>query len=226
MILSIILPCYKFDSEVCSCISKISCILKNCHYELIIICTEEYYLKFTQKYPSIIVIKESSNGIYSAMNDGVKVATGDYFYFIGKDDMITEDFIFAYNYIKEYIPMVLSCDVLYRNLGVYSGYPSKFKLLYKNLCHQGLLYHKNCFLDNGLYLKSFKVQADHFLNIKLFWHNKADIHHLKKRICVYSNSGFSTTTPDIVFNRVYPLVLKKYVGYWAYILIIFYRLLR
>ena len=157
------------------------------------------------------------------MNDGVKVATGDYFYFIGKDDMITEDFIFAYKYINDYKPMVLSCDVTYRNLGVYSGYPSKFKLLYKNLCHQGLFYHKSCFSDFGYYVTFMKVQADHFHNIKLLWSNKCDVHYLKKKICIYSNSGFSSITSDKKFHKLYPVILRKYVGYWAFILILIIR---
>ena len=223
MILSLILPCNKLDTEAHFCISKISYILKDCAYELILITTDLYYLKFTQKYPSVVVIKESSKGIYSAMNDGIKVATGNYLYFIGKDDVILDEFIFAFKYIKKYAPTVLSCDVVYKNSGIYSGFPSKFKLLYKNLCHQGLFYHKSCFSDFGLFATYMKVQADHFHNVKLLWSNKCDVHYLNKKICVYSNSGFSSFTSDIIFHKLYPLILKKYVGNWAFILILIFR---
>lgn len=226
MILSIILPCNKLDVEARDCIYKITVILKKNNFELILVRTNSIFSDFTEQYPDFRVLKESRSGIYSAMNDGIKAASGEYLYFIGKDDVLLEQFTFAFDYISKYSPKVLSCDVVYRDLGFHSGFPGKFKLLFRNLCHQGLLYHKSCFSGFGLYSTQMKVQADHFHNIKLFWNCKLDVHYLRKKICVYSNSGFSTITSDRVFHKLYPLILKKYVGYWAFTLVLIYRLLK
>lgn len=222
-LLDIILPCDRFDDYVVRCESNISLHLDPKFFNLIFIVPSNNLVLFRENFPMHTTIVESRKGIYSAMNDGIKMSQCEYLYFIGKDDLVLKDFNETFQYLKLYKPTVLFCDVLYAPDINKSCYPNKFFLLMRNICHQGIIYHKSIFTRFGFYATYMKVQADHFHNIKLLWSNKVDVHYLKKKICIYSNSGFSSITSDKVFHKLYPLILKKYVGIWAFILIFIFR---
>lgn len=225
-LLDIILPCDKFDDYVVRCESTISLHLDSEFFNLIFIVPSNSLFLFRENFPMHTTIVESRKGIYSAMNDGIKSSQSEYLYFIGKDDLIVKNYIRVFQYLKLHKPDVLFCDVFYEKNIKKSCYPNKILLLKSNICHQGIIYHKSIFSRFGHYSKYMNVQADHFLNIKILWSRDILSHYLKIPICIYSNSGYSTKNKDFNFNRLYPLILRKYVGFWAYILILIYRFIK
>jgi glycosyltransferase involved in cell wall biosynthesis len=196
--------------------------------EVVIVTPSRYVDAIAALYPHARVCAETRRGIYSAMNDGAAASQGRYLYFIGKDDMALSALREALTVLDREQPFALFCDVYWGRRGRFSGEPSRFRLLGRNLCHQGIIYSRSAFDRHGPYLRTMRVQADHLLNIKILWDRTAagQIRYLEQPLAWYSGDGFSTVNRDATFWRLYPTVLRRYVGHWAMCLLIGYRLLR
>ena len=227
-LISIILPTNAADLELRRCIDSIRILMPSHNIcEIVIVTTKSCHDVITETYIAEKVILEAGKGIYAAMNEGVRKSTGDYLYFIGKDDILLPAVLEAIDIIKSNQPKILCFDVYYGSTGNYSGRPILLKLLVKNLCHQGLIYSREIFKKHGPYTKSMKVQADHYLNIKILSAlQKKDIYYSNKPIAIYSNTGFSNVNRDKLFRSLFPLILKKYVGKWAFWLILIARFIK
>ncbi len=162
------------------------------------------------------------------MNDGVAASTGRYLYFLGKDDIVLPGFGEALRQIDRQRPAALFFDVYWGGRGVYSGRPSRWRLLVRNLCHQGIVYSREAFRRHGPYQRRMRVQADHLLNIRLLWDRSTagQIAYIARALVWYSGTGFSATSRDPLFWRLYPLIMRRYVGAWAACLLVVSRRLR
>ncbi len=189
---------------------------------------ERFVLHAQNLFPWARVRAETRKGIYGAMNDGVIYSRADYLYFLGKDDIVLPTLRSAVALLAHERPSVLCCDVYWGALGVYRGTPSRLRLLAKNLCHQGVIYSREAFHRHGPYLRRMRVQADHLFNIKILWDRSmsARVLYLDKPIAWYSGDGFSLMHRDPVFWRLYPNILRRFVGCWAACLLALYRILR
>ena len=175
--------------------------------------------------PGERVVAETRPSIYGAMNDGVSASSGRYLYFLGKDDIVLAPFAEMLDALVQRQPSAMFCDVYWGAQGVYRGKPSALGLLARNICHQGVVYSRAAFMRHGPYLRRMRVEADKLLNLRLLWDRQlsADFQYLAIPIAWYSGAGFSTTTPDPIFRRLYPAMLKKYVGVWAFALLVIAR---
>ncbi len=228
-LLSIIIPVLEPDAELARCVHCILGATKNLPSpEVVIVTPPKFVAAAAALYPSALVCAETRHGIYGAMNDGASVSRGKYLYFIGKDDMMLSTLREVLTLLESKHPFALFCDVYWGGSGIYSGKPSKLRLLGRNLCHQGIIYSREAFDRHGPYLRSMRVQADHFLNIKILWdrNNASRICYLEKPLAWYSGDGFSMTNRDSTFWRLYPNIMRRYVGHWAMRLLIGYRMLR
>ena len=228
-LLSIVIPVLEPDDELSRCVYSIFGAVKNSSaLEVVIVTQSKFVETISALYPRARVCSEKRRGIYSAMNDGVAVSRGEYLYFIGKDDVMLSTLRAALLMLLDVRPFALFCDVYWGSMGIYSGRPSRLRLLAKNLCHQGIIYSRDAFAKHGPYVRSMSVQADHLLNIKILWDRvpAGPIAYLPQPLSWYSGDGFSTVNRDYQFWRLYPQILKRYVGNWAKCLLIGYRLLR
>jgi glycosyltransferase involved in cell wall biosynthesis len=206
MQLSFIIPALARNHELDRCIAAIqSAITSHELYEIIVICPPDSVMDIEAGFPMARVVIETRKSIYGAMNDGIRAAKGE---FLLKDD-------------------VTVFDVFWGNKGVYRNFPNRYLLLIRNLCHQGVVYRKSLFYSHGVFCTRFRVQADHFMNIKLFWSKPEapSISYRKQVFSHYSANGFSTTEKDRVFHELYPLILRNYVGRLAASLLIARRFL-
>jgi glycosyltransferase involved in cell wall biosynthesis len=228
-LLSIVIPLLEPDSEFYRCLACIDAVgFHPEELEIVVVTPTANVERLSETHPTIKVFPERRRGIYGAMNDGILASTGDYLYFLGKDDMVLPNFRDALNQLATERPYLLSCDVYWGSDGRYSGRPSMARLLVKNLCHQGIFYSKLLLLEHGPYVRKMRVQADHFLNIKVLGSAKdgEKISYLRKPVAFYSGSGFSSSHRDSLFWVLYPLILEKYVGRWAAVLVKMRRSLR
>lgn len=102
--------------------------------------------------PRIRIYSEQDNGIYDAMNKGIKKAKGDWLYFLGSDDRILTSTVFheifslnitGYDIIYgEVISPILSDS----NRGEWT-----LKNISANRCHQSIFYRKEVFKQIGYY---------------------------------------------------------------------------
>lgn len=228
-LLSVIIPVLEPDAELARCVN---CILGATQDlpapEVVIVTPPKFVASVAMLYPSARVCAESRGGIYAAMNDGAAVSRGKYLYFIGKDDMMLSTLREVLTVLERMQPFALFCDVYWGDRGTYSGKPSRLRLLGRNLCHQGIIYSREALDRHGPYLRSMRVQADHFVNIKILWDRTAAtrICYLKKPLAWYSGDGFSLTNRDATFWRLYPNIMRRYVGRWAMCLLLAFRMLR
>jgi glycosyltransferase involved in cell wall biosynthesis len=196
--------------------------------EVIVVTPSALVAKTRALFPWALVHAETRRGIYGAMNDGARASCGRYLFFLGKDDIVLPALLRAVALLEQEQPFALFCDVYWGSRGVYRGRPSRFLLLARNLCHQGIIYSRVAFERHGPYLRRMRVQADHFLNIKVLW-DRLDghrVHYMKEPITWYSGAGFSNLHRDRLFWRLYPTIMREYVGNWAMVVLAGYRALR
>ena len=97
MKISVIIPIYKVEHYLPTCLDSIDHIRKCTDVELILvndgspdncgkICDE-----YATQHPDTQVIHKKNGGLSSARNAGIEVATGDYVWFIDSDDFVNED---------------------------------------------------------------------------------------------------------------------------------------
>lgn len=228
-LLSIIIPALEPDAELARCVHCILGATQNLDLPEIVIVTPPQFVNITAAlFPNTRVCAESRRGIYAAMNDGAAFSRGRYLYFIGKDDMMLSTLREVMKILEYEHPFALFCDVYWGSSGTFSGKPSRLRLLGRNLCHQGIIYSREAFDRHGPYLRSMRVQADHYVNIKILWDHVAAsrIRYLDKPLAWYAGDGFSMTNRDAIFWRLYPNILRRYVGFWAMYLLLGYRMIR
>jgi glycosyltransferase involved in cell wall biosynthesis len=228
-LLSIIIPVLRPNEQLARCVYSILAVTMNQkNIEIVIVTSQPFVCPINSMFPFVLTVAENRRGIYAAMNDGIAASSGDYLFFMGIDDIILSTLLKALSVLEFKRPFALFCDVYWGTKGTFSGRPSRLKILTRNCCHQGIIYSRAAIVCHGPYVRSMRVQADHLLNIKILWDriNSSRIIYLKQPLAWYSGDGFSMTNRDTVFWRLYPVIMRKYVGLWAKHLVITYRVLR
>ncbi len=228
-IISIIIPALEADRELRRCVDSIRMLCPDSACcEVVLVVPERCLEDARSSFPDELVIQERFPNIYGAMNDGVARSKGQYVYFLGKDDIVLPGLVNAISVLSNQSPDVVFCDVYWGDRGIYSGKPSKLRIIGENLCHQGIIYSRETILKYGPYIRRMKVQADQLFNTKLLWDREDDKNfvYLDKPLAWYSGAGYSSSVRDPLFWRLHPLVLEKYVGAWAACLLKLYRRLK
>jgi glycosyltransferase involved in cell wall biosynthesis len=175
------------------------------NFELLIIdgLSTDDTIEIAKKYNDdrIKIISEKDSGIYDAMNKGIRLAKGNWIYFLGSDDRF---------YNKEVLDNLSSWfksenEILYGNVvfsisgKVYDGKFTKLKLLQKNICHQAIFTRKQVFEKTGNFEIKYKALADWHLNMK--WFNDRSIKHkyIGQTIAYYYEDGYSFNNQDTNF---------------------------
>lgn len=148
-------------------------------------------------FPAIRVISEKDEGIYDAMNKGVEIATGDWLYFIGADDLLHNPNVLlkvsgctemnpGADIIMGKVVMGLKEDV------VFVPRFSPKLLIINSLHHQGIFYKRRLFTEFR-YNPKYTISADYDLNLKLYLEKK-EVYYLDEIISVTGESGLSSQT--------------------------------
>ena len=156
--------------------------------------------------PKITWKSEPDKGIYDAMNKGIKMASGEWIYFLGADDT------FYNNNVLEKIfsnPDNREFDLLYGNAYVfalkrkYDGEFSRERILFQNISHQAIFYRKEIHGIVGYYNAKYRTFADWNLNIECFFHSEIRIKYIDIIIANFAAGGLGTSQPDLPFLRNY-----------------------
>lgn len=148
-------------------------------------------------------ISEADKGIYDAMNKGISHSTGEWIYFLGSDDTLSEGVLnYVFNEKKFESADVIYGDVVEKGTGkVYGGSFDLSRLLFENPCHQAIFYKVSIIEKFGNFNLRFKIFADYDLNMKLFCSSIVKIDHIEKVIAVYNENGYSKANPDRLFYK-------------------------
>jgi glycosyltransferase involved in cell wall biosynthesis len=168
---------------------------------------------FQQKFNYIKYISEKDRGIYDAMNKGIKIAKGEWLYFLGSDD-------YLYNkHVLETINTTIanldhSFDIIYGNIASpklgnnYGGEFDRYRILKKNICHQAIFYRRTIFQRLGNYNLRYKLWADYELNLRCFLDSNIRTKHLEIVIAFYSDEGVSSLKNDSDFLKDFYHLVK------------------
>lgn len=159
----------------------------------------------------IRVYSEPDKGVYDAMNRGIKIASGEWLYFLGSDDYFLNNDVLT----KVFAHIPEKCDVFYGDVEApqldkrHKG-EWKIKDLEYNRCHQAILYNKNVFRRLGNYNLKYIVYADHDMNLRWFLNKKILSYYYPIDIAHYSDGGLSIQKKDNVFIDDFPKLVLRY----------------
>jgi glycosyltransferase involved in cell wall biosynthesis len=183
-------------------------------------------LEIIKKYQYRITlwISEPDEGIYDAMNKGIRLSKGKWVYFLGADDIFYNNLVLQ-NMSKLMFDTskVYYGNVLFKSKNIiYDGAFDFFKIATRNICHQSILYCRQVFEEFNYNLR-YKIYADYDLNLKLFNHKKIKFKYINLTIAIFNDNGLSgLKTLDQNFEDDRLQIIKKQLPYYAYI----YRLIR
>lgn len=168
-------------------------------------------------------ISEPDNGIYNAMNKGIRHANGEYCFFLNSDDLL---------YSNETLSQVFKSndrnDIIYGNINITS---SKKKWVQKQpadlsfinfynggICHQAAFIKRNLFEKFGYYNESFKLVSDWQFFLRTIVFSNISVKYIDQIISDINGEGFGYQNPQImiaerqkVLEENFPaLVLKDY----------------
>lgn len=153
----------------------------------------------------IKIYSEADLGIYDAMNKGLKLAKGQWLYFLGSDDYLYDKFVLAdiFNFI-----VLNHCRVLYGDVkvsgkngwaidGEIYGGEFDFNKFYKNnICHQSIFYNREFIIKHQFNFDlRFPVSADWDFNFKCW--QKTRFLYVSRIVAVFQAGGLSSNK-DIV----------------------------
>jgi glycosyltransferase involved in cell wall biosynthesis len=113
------------------------------------------------------LISEPDEGIYDAMNKGIKVSSGEYLLFLNAGDWLYSKETLLDMEKKLITPVVIGNLAVVDRTGFislrkYETYRINRDYIYnKTLPHQSAFIKKDLFLKYGLYCKDFKIKGDH-----------------------------------------------------------------
>lgn len=171
--------------------------------------------KYAQQYPHIRFISEKDSGIYDAMNKGIDLASGEWVYFLGSDDLFHTDSVLEEIFGIEGISLY---DLVYGNVvwgdtgTLYDGKFSLLKLMDKNICHQAIFYNSSVFRLLGKFDTKYKIWSDWLFNIKCFACEEIRTKYVDTAVAKFTFGGQSSQRiVDDTFLTDKLTIFKKYI---------------
>jgi glycosyltransferase involved in cell wall biosynthesis len=196
LIVSIITPSFNAANYIESAIeSVLNQNYKNWEHIIIDGDSSDNTIEIIRKYKHIRFISEPDNGIYDAMNKGVKLAKGDWLYFLGSDDQFVNNYVLDNLFKNDVTQYGVVYGNVYWDKRRFGEVYDKYKIIKRNITHQALFYRKSVFEKHGFYSERYKVWADYEMNLK--WIGDPEIKHkyFNIDICNYNTSGYSSNYP-------------------------------
>ena len=143
-------------------------------------------------------VSEKDNGVFHAMNKGIRIATGDFVIFMNGGDRFNSNSV-----LEEIVPEFDSqFDIYYGNNYKESPtskrlktYPEKlnFSFFYSSsINHQSTFIRKSLFENHFYYNENFKIASDWEFFAYVICHKNVAYKYLNKTIAVYDFTGISS----------------------------------
>lgn len=152
---------------------------------------------------NIRLVSGRDKGIYDAMNKGIKLAKGEWIYFLGSDDLLYNSDILGHIFSSA----VNSFDVIYGDVnstrfsGRYDGEFNNIKILSQNICHQAIFFKKAVFEKTGLFNLRYKSHADWDNNMHWFLSTVISKVYINFIVAEYADGGRSSLLGDPKFEK-------------------------
>ena len=152
-------------------------------------------------------ISEPDNGIYHAMNKGVKVAKGEYCLFLNSGDYLVDSYVIEKIFSHDIRADIISGDVLkmrpnnkFRRVSS-PGSISLHKLCIHSLPHQATLIRTSLFEEIGYYTESYKIVSDWEFFLKALVIHEKSYRHIDVDISYFKIGGISSSKENFALSR-------------------------
>ena len=177
--------------------------------------SEDGSIEIINKYKNRIdvILMEKDNGVFDAMNKGIRLATGEIIYFLNSDDRFYDNEV-----VEEAVAVFKDnkwADFIYGNIAVYDPikdkayiekYPcrvSKWLFIRKTIGHPATFFRAACFKKTGYFNDGYKIASDYEWYLRAIYINKLKAFHIEKNISVFRLGGMSTSRKyrDLYFSE-------------------------
>lgn len=153
---------------------------------------------------------EPDQGIYDAMNKGLKYVEDGWVLFLGADDVLESGFRTLLPELKD--PQTIYYGMVDVDNVIYKGPYSKYRLAKMNICHQAILYPVSVFRKYKYNLQ-YAIWADWLLNMQCWKDPDFTLSYRPFLIAKFGTEGISSTTKDLLFKKNRTKILLKYLGF-------------
>lgn len=206
--LSIIIPAYNVEDYICRCLDSI-CSQLQTWVEVIVVddgsadSTSNCIIPYTCKYPKQVkYIKQNNSGPSSARNNGLKLSTGDFIWFVDADDYIKSSAIASIGklmvqfdqteiFFASFSHNGKKCCLGYSEDTIYSG--ETFCLLNPSFYIHQMIYNKLFLNKYHLIFGSSNNIEDFHFNMKALYYAKS-MRYINEILYYYDNRPGSIST--------------------------------
>ncbi len=217
MKISIITVCYNSAEFIASCIESIlNQTYTDIEYIIVDGGSTDRTLEIVSSYRNGVtrLISEPDNGIYNAMNKGIKIATGEIVGILNSDDFLSNNDIIqiiADEFKNDSIDVIygdvqfVRPDNLKKIIRYYSSknfYPGKFRYGFMP-AHPSFYTKRRFYYELGYFNEDYKIGADFELMIRFFYRNNLKSKYLPVPFVTMRTGGVSNKSlySNITLNR-------------------------
>ena len=195
--LSIVTIAQSYNDDLIRCIN--SCNFKNINFEHIIVMPKNADLKIIKKIKknNLKIITDKGNGVYPAINTGLKYAKGNHIFVLHGDNYLLQnsnEFI-STQILKSKETIQFGCYYETRNgeKGKFINFKNKYMNLLLGIYppHPGLVLSRKDFQSIGFLDENYKICSDFLYYIDLHKFNSS-INHIQDAVVVSPLGGSST----------------------------------
>lgn len=163
-------------------------------------------------------LSEPDRGLYDAMNKAVRLAQGQWLYFLGADDRLRPDVLQLISAKLRDPQTIYYGDVwMIKQRRRYDGRFSRLKLAIKNICQQAIFYPRAVFESFSFDL-AYSVQADWVLNMACRNDPRFAFQYLPLIVADFNDAdGISSRQRDLAIERDYVRLLCRYFPPWIHL---------
>lgn len=160
---------------------------------------------------------EPDDGLYDAMNKGVRAARGRWIFFLGADDVLVGRLADIARLLTDERTVYYGDVYMPRRQRVYDGAFSAYKIMFSNICQQAIFYPRRAF-ESRAFDTRYRLWADHAFNIACYGDPRLRFAYIGRLVCVYNDhSGASAHTADEKFQADRASLIRAHLPVWLYV---------
>lgn len=152
---------------------------------------------------------EPDNGIYDAMNKGLRLATGDYVCFLNSGDYFTDPKVLWR--VNEAIEKTNELELYYGNVVLVNETGPTGFLNFRNVdlsfhytnmvCHQSIFARRALFEKYSDFRTDFRISGDYDWELRMFLNPSVRAHFLNFAVCNFTVGGLSMNRRDLLWKE-------------------------
>lgn len=162
-----------------------------------------------------VFVNEKDNGIYHAMNKGIRLANGEYLHFLNAGDCYFDEDV-----VNKVSKLLNGSDIIFGDLKFLQGkktsirrYPDEIPygwLNFDSLPHPASFIKKELFNKYGLYNENHKIVSDWEKWIEFIDINKCTYKHIPIVVSIHNYNGISSVFNELHLREVAEVKTKYY----------------